>query len=253
MKKILAVCLLLVVVLFSGCAQINYAVCAMADGSVCEVYQVKLNKQVLDEKYIDASIVLEEVKSQMENWLKNSLQNRSVEGFSHVIEKDAKNYCVSLNLKYVNYDCYKSFWKIEDLNGTKEKQTEFHFLYDTLIVSKSKTIFKDAKNSSFATHFKNIIEEKFGETSFNGQDFVLGFVYAMPNTNILSNANQVVVKNQMAYHIWQFNLSNCDEEIVFYVPIIQAHNVACAFLCVLFATFVFMIVLFFRLKEKVKS
>lgn len=253
MKKFLSVCLLLLVVLFSGCAQISYAVCAMADGSVCEAYQVKLNKQVLDDKHIDASIVLDEVKSQMENWFNQSLQNRSVEGVSHVIEKDAKNYCVSLNLKYANYDCYKSFWNIEDFDVREEKQTQFHFLYDTLIVSKSKTIFNDAKNSSFATHFKNFIEEKFDQTTFNDQNFVFSFVYAMPNTNILSNANQVVVVNQMAYHIWQFNLSECDKEIVFYVPIIQAHNVACAFLCVLFATFIFMAVLFFKFKEKVKS
>ncbi len=245
MKKYFLVFSLVCVLLFSGCSQISYAVQIGKDGTIAETVDVVLDKNQLEEKGINPNLLLDEIENEMKTWA-NSKQFEK--GVTHKIIKNSSELSCRIMLGFEDDEKYRTFWQIEDIK--EQKEIEFCFLYDNLIISKSETVFKNAKESSFANHFKTWCNENFGEITWQDSDFKFGFIYGVPSSfNYMSNADSVIEIGDTRYHIWQLSLENADRQVVFFTPIITARNIACGLCVILILTFVFGLVLFLKLRK----
>jgi len=250
MKKLNLIIILLIILLgFTGCSQINYGISVNLDNSISEMMQIKLDNENLSTAGINAVDLMGEIETQMQEWLNQKIQGRTIIGFNADIQKDETNFYITLSLNYSTIEVYNQFWNV--IPNNEEKKCVFHFFYDSVIISENTSIFSDIQNSSFAEYFQNWCTENYPDSAniWTDNDFQFGYVYSIPSAlRYFSNADRVCLVNGMAYHIWEFDLSQTDTEICFYINIIQGRNLACWWIIFLVLTGIFGLCLFYRLR-----
>jgi len=250
MKKINIIIVLLFLLFgFTGCSQINYGMSVNIDNSISEMIQINLDSDSLTTAGISPTNLISEIENQMQEWLTQLIQGRNVIGFTAEIQKDPTSFAITLSLNYSTIEVYNQFWNITP--SEEEKECIFHFFYDSVIISKNTSVFNNIQNSSFAEYFQNWCTENYPDSAdiWTDSDFQFGYVYGLPSAlGYLSNADRVYVVNSMAYHVWDFDLSQTDTEICFYINIIQGRNLACWWILFLILTAIFGVCLFYRLK-----
>ena len=249
MKKwsflIIFICILFT---FTGCSQINYGISVNVDASITEMVQVKLDEDILSSAEINTLDLLEEIESVMQKWLNEKTQGGIINGFNASIQKESVNFSITLSLNYSNLETYNQFWQITP--SEEEIEYEFNFFYDRAILCRKTTIFNNIQNSSFAQHFQSWCEENYPNSVnlWEDSDFQFGYVSALPSSlGYLSNADRTYVVNGMSYYIWEFDLSQSDTEICFYMNIVKGRNLACWWLIFLIMTLLFGICLYLRM------
>lgn len=245
--------LLLVLISFSGCSQISYGISVNTDGSVTEMVQVKLDNEALLSAGMDTFGLLDEIETVMQDWLDTKVNGRILLGLTPSIQKDNGNFSVTFSLNYSSMEAYYQFWEITQ--EVQETEYEFHFFYDREILSRRTTVFNDIQNSSFALYFQNWCEENYADSSsiWTDSDFQFGYVYALPSyLKYLSNADWTYSINGMSYYIWEFDLSQTDTQICFYLNVVQGRNFACWWLMFLVMTVIFGICLYMRMFLRLK-
>ena len=251
MKRFLfAVIVIIFLISFSGCSQITYGTIIKNDGNINEVVQVKLEPEKINEKGVDINLLFNEIEKEFSVWIYNKIAEGAVKGFIYDLIKDDKDYNIMLILNYEDINAYYAFWEVE-LTENKKQEYEFCFLYDKLKIINDKTVFYNIKNSSIAKHFYDWCETKFGQIEWDDSNFKFNYVYAIPSAfGYKTNSNIVQRVDDIDYHIWQFDLSQTDKQISVYLPVIRGRNVACLFILILFLSFIFGLVLYYKFKNK---
>ncbi|MBR1925459.1 MAG: hypothetical protein IJ837_01220 [Clostridia bacterium] len=245
------ICLAVVIFSFSGCSSITYGTLVNQDGSISEVLEVMLDEEKLEEKGIEPQKLFEEIEKEYSVFVYNKTYKKSIEGFDYNLTKDEKNKKITLILNYQDINSYYAFWEA-NLNDVKSKQDyEFCFLFDKLKIIDDKTVFHNIQNSSIAKHFYDWCELNYGQIEWNSCDFKFNYVYAIPTSfGYQTNAQKVQTIGDTSYHIWQFDLSQTDQNISVFVPLITNRNVACWFILILFLSGVFGLLLYFKFRNK---
>ena len=251
MKKLFSLfAIIFLLPLFSGCFEIDYVIGSNEDNSIYEQYHITLESEKLYENNIDATQILNEIENQIISYCEN--QELDKKGISCYIQKDMQNYSISLSMTYPTQEIYQDFWgqKTED---EANLSVQFCFLYDMLIISQTTFDVQNLKENSFAQYFYSYCQENFGDINWDENDFKFSYIYQTTSKNLYSNADRVISDGSTFSHIWQFSLADSKKDLMFFVPIVQAHNVACWLILILILTAFFGLFLFIYFKKQNKK
>ncbi len=248
-KKLIFICLLLLVVIcLSACSEIRAMTTINEDGTVDELVYITLD----EEKIIESSYDLDEVKTRIESIAKNEANNLIFE-FKKKLAEDLLNLNIDaetkkillsyqdgiqvvgsnswndentyiVGLKFENVDVYRYYYNIIDKVETTSL-TEEHFLYDTIYYYTSDMFsdYNDLYNKIYS-EITSIYPE------FINQENTLLYTYSTDLRREHSNANYITEIDRVYYHTWEVDPNNMSNEIVFYYNIANRAN--CIMLCI---------------------
>ena len=249
MKKLFSLLsVLFLLPMLCGCFEIDYAIKSNEDGSIYEHYRITLDSARLYENNIDARQVFNEIENQIISYCEN--QELDKKGISCYIRKNTEDFCITLSINYPSQEIYQEFWGQDD---EPNLSVQFCFLYDMLILNQSSIDVQNLKKNSFAKYFYDYCQKNFGQINWDESNFKFSYIYQTSSKSLYSNADQVLSDGNIFSHIWQFSLADSQKDLLFFVPIVQAHNIACWLVLILVLTGSFGLFLFIYFKKSKKN
>lgn len=262
-KKI-AICFLMLVliVVLSGCAQIEYSRVVNTDGTIIDSVCVKLDEeQIASSGYALEQIeeIKTHIKSKMNGYINDFFTAFKLrdDGLLDIEKIAVKNNVISTvsenegyivaSLKFKNYHAFKLFYGLhllEDEEGDNEEAIA-GFLYNKN-VAVGKTIFatEDAKfvTNEFISYFDN---------NFSESDAELYYTFATPESKLHSNATKHYEVDGVYYHEWL--VTSADQDIATFTYQIKPINWYVLALAMTFALIIVLFVVAFCTKNKTKN
>lgn len=216
-KILLSLMLTFIIILFSGCASIQYQRTLYENGRILDAVSVKLDTQAITNAGYNIEKVSQDVKIKMQEYLNqvvNSFYNRD-DGLLD-IEKIAvynnlntlvttKNDYIIASIEFNNYNTFKYFYGLHLIEDNEDDTNIVEsFLYNKN-VSTGKTIFagQDANfiNNEFMAYFNN---------DFSIENCDLTYVFGTPESKLHSDADYTYKEDGVIYHQWMLTDKNDD-------------------------------------------
>lgn len=225
MKKLLTVFLMLImsVILFSGCASVNYSIQIMEDGTVEQSFTVNLNEQELNDAGYQLEDVEQMIVGKMNTVVSNAYTNFANRNLSTDIKQQVLNSIlasvtypdtnsVKLTLTFNSLTVYRYFYgslpESDDPQDTT--QTETHLFYDKYI-DENQTVYYDLQDNSIA---QSVLDYFGGDFTF--EDSTYSFSYGTPLMHLYSNADEISVEDGVKVHTWNFTYDQVNDNILTY-------------------------------------
>lgn len=230
-KKISVIFCLLLVLIFSGCANVEFSRTIKEDGSIIDAVAVTLDLDKITNAGYKISEVEEHIEQKMSTYLSaviSSFKTRSddLDNITKltvlqnttplVYKKDNKIIAV---LKFKNYGTFKYFYGLH-LNEDSKDNTiiEEGFLINKYI-STGKTIFagEDARfiENQFLAYFNN---------DFSLKDVSYEYTFGTIDDKLYSDADYTFTKEGINYHQWIVKSDNINREIKTYNILVKPVN-----------------------------
>lgn len=226
MKKFLSVvCLLVVsVLLFSGCASVNYSVIMNSEGKIEQAMQVNLNKSEITLAGYSYDEVFDKVVADFDNYfysLQLSLNKyfiiNGAGGIKLYRESSIDEGIVFGSIVFDSYNIYKKFHGITD-DDDDQTIIEKTWFFDREI-SESDSIFSSilqegSGSNQIASEYLNYFDGSLaGTTKKTLEDADYNFYYGVPTTKLYSNSDRVFTQNGITVHEWNFSASQLGDKI----------------------------------------
>lgn len=208
-KKIFCLILLCSLILFTGCASVEYQRVVSSDGTILDAVSVKLDKEKITNAGFDFDSAKNGVKNKMNNYLLqivNAFQTRSdnltlIEKFAvmnnlsySVLEQD--DYIIA-GIKFKNYNAFKYFYGlhlVEDSDDDTKVVEEF-------LVNKYITTGKTIYSSDDAQYITNDFLAYF-DNKFTLDDAELSYVFGTSSDKLYSDATNHFSLSGINFHQW---------------------------------------------------
>lgn len=234
MKKFLSVvCLLVVsVLLFSGCASVNYSVIMNSEGKIEQAMQVNLDKSEITLAGYSYDEVFDKVGADFDSYfyspegsLKIKILEYALKKHEDVDECGIKLYRESLkdegiifgSIVFDSYKIYKEFYNITD-DDNDQTIIEKTWFFDREI-SESDSIFSSilqegSGSNQIASEYLDYFDGSLaGTTKKTLEDADYNFYYGVPTTKLYSNSDRVFTQNGITIHEWNFSASQLGDKI----------------------------------------
>ncbi len=234
MKKFLSViCMLVVsVLLFSGCASVNYSVIMNSEGKIEQAMQVNLDKNEITLAGYSYSEVYNNVVNDFDNYfyspegsLKIAVINYALKKNKSIDDCGIKLYRESLEDEGIIFGSivfdspliYKEFYNITD-DDDDQTIIEKTWFYNREI-SESETIFSAIlKEGTSANQIADKYLDYFdgslaGTTKKTLEDADYNFFYGVPTNKLYSNSDRVFTQSGITIHEWNFSASQLGDKI----------------------------------------
>lgn len=244
-KKIFVFLLLCSVILFTGCAKVQYQHVFKSDGTVVDAVMVELDEDVLQEKDVNISALKSKIENTMAYFMEafiNSFYSRD-DGltleeknsvFANVEPKvyRKENYIIA-QFTFKNATAFTYFYGYHLDTDDDNIKTEESTFYNTSI-SEGKTIFSADMSKNICNEFLTALDDK-----FTLEDTTFYYTFGTTYSRIHSNSTYKFDKDGVYYHQWQLN--SVDDTIMTYTVGAKPIN---WYILALALTFVLGIVLF---------
>lgn len=213
LKKLICLILLCSVILFTGCASVEYGRIVNKDGSIIDAVSVKLDETKISNAGFDINEVKNGVKTKMSNYLLtiiNSFQNKddgltNIEKFAVLNNLDymvvEKNDYIIASIKFKNYNTFKFFYGLHLIDDSEDSSpTKIEEFLVNKYVNTGKTIFAGADAqyviNDFLAYFNN---------TFTIEDANLSYVFGTSEDKLYSDATNHYKIDGINYHEWIIN------------------------------------------------
>lgn len=232
---LLSLLLLMISVLFSGCANVDYTTVKLRDGSINEMLATTIDEAKIQEKSQSVAV------------LKNSVQKMAVEiltekltEYTKTITKYVKYYqnagnvelanayaellmgvdikqpswkddVFYLSIDFANITSYSLFYNLTEKNFVEEKRTENFFIEKIYYVGN----LGYNLNSGLVSLVYNEFQLNFPELL--DENVTLSYSYLPPSTRYHSDADKVTMTADGKLHTWEIKDGDLDREIHFYL------------------------------------
>jgi len=246
-KRLSIIFCFLFIVIFSGCANVQFSRTINENGSIVDAVAVTLDLDELKKANYDTDTVIAFIEQKMNGYLSNIITSFKIREdnldeivkltvlqniTSLVYHKD--NIVVAL-LKFKNYGTFKYFYGLHLIEDTDNTIIEEGFLVNKYI-SSGKTI--------FAGEDARFIENEF--LSYFNEDFTLNdvtyeYTFGTTDDKLYSDADYNFSEDGINYHQWIIKSNNTNREIKTYNILVKPVN---WYLTALITTAVFILISF---------
>lgn len=245
-KKIFCLLILCSLILFTGCASIEYERIISSDGTILDAVSVKLDEEKITSAGFDLESAKSDVKNKMNNYLLqivNAFQTRSdnltlidklavMNNISYsVLEQN--NYIIA-SIKFKNYNAFKYFYGLHLIEDTGDNTKIVEDFLVNKYVTTGKTIYSTADAQLITNDFLAYFDNK-----FTLDDSSLSYVFGTSSDKLYSDATNHFSLNGINFHQWI--IDDVNQEINTYT--LRANPVNW-YLLALGLTFVLIVILF---------
>jgi len=245
-KLILSFLLIIIALISTGCASIEYERVLNTDGTIVDAVCVKLDNNKIVSAGYNIETVTKDIKSKMTLYLNALIQSfykrddglldiEKINVYNNVTTTVSENngYIIA-SIKFRNYNTFKYFYGLHLVeNNDDDSENIKNFLFDKNI-STGKTIFatQDAKliTNEFLSYFNN---------NYTLEDAELSYLFGTPESKLHSDANYQFTQDGVKYHQWI--VTDINQDISTYTYRFKPVN---WYISALVLTFVLILVLF---------